>query len=131
MSFLFAVDDESVARGAALRPVAAGVLLAAGAVGSGLTAWATATSPILVTPEADAIVRAFVVGLYMIAGVYVWVRRPNERFGQVLVLISLAYALTTFNTFPETPRCTRSAGSTRPSGSCSCSPRSSRSPRDA
>ena len=27
MSFLFAVDDESVARGAALRPVAAGVLL--------------------------------------------------------------------------------------------------------
>jgi signal transduction histidine kinase len=98
MSFLFAVDDESVARGAALRPVAAGVLLAAGAVGSGLTAWATATSPILVTPEADAIVRAFVVGIYMIAGVYVWVRRPNERFGQVLVLISLAYALTTFNT---------------------------------
>ena len=63
-----------------------------------MTAWATATSPILVTPEADAIVRAFVVGLYMIAGVYVWVRRPHERFGQVLVLISLAYALTTFNT---------------------------------
>ncbi len=94
---LFAVDDEPVTRGTPLRPVVVGVLLAAGAAGGGLTAWAATTSPILVTPDADAVVRGFLVVLYAVAGVYAWRRRPYEWFGPVLVLLSVTYALTTFN----------------------------------
>jgi signal transduction histidine kinase len=97
MSFLFAVDDECVSRGAPLRPVVAGVLLSAGVAGGGLTAWAAATSPILVTPDADAVVRGFLVVLYVVAGVYAWQRRRDDWFGPVLVLLSFTYALTTFN----------------------------------
>jgi signal transduction histidine kinase len=98
MSSTFAVDDKPVVRGMSLRRAPAAALLAAGAVGSGLTAWAAATSPILSTPGADAVVRGFLVGLYTLAGVYTWRRRPGEPFGPLLVAIGLTYALTSFNT---------------------------------
>jgi signal transduction histidine kinase len=97
MRFLLAVDDEPVARGTPLRPVSACLLLAAGAVGCGLTAWAVATSPTLVAPGSDAVIRAFLVALYVIAGVYTWRRRPGDWFGPVMVLIGFLFALTTFN----------------------------------
>ena len=94
---MFAAPDNPVAQATPLRTPAAAALLAAGAVGSGLTAWAAATSPTLVTPGPDAVVRGFLVALYAIAGVYVWTRRPQDWFGPVMVLLGLTFALTTLN----------------------------------
>ena len=75
----------------------AGALAALGLVGGGLTAWAVATSPILTRPEADALVRSCAIVAFVLGGVYVARRRATDRFGLLLALVGLTYALTTFN----------------------------------
>ena len=70
---------------------------AAGAVATGLTAWAVARSPILVDPKAVSIWRALVVASYVAVGLYRWWRRPDGRYGPLLVGNGLLYAATSFN----------------------------------
>ncbi len=74
--------------------VAAGV---AGIVATALTAWAVANSPILVDPKSVSIWRALVVASYVSVGLYRWWRRPEGRFGPLLVGNGFLYAATSFN----------------------------------
>ena len=69
----------------------------AGAVATGVTAWAVARSPILVAPTSLALWRALVVGSYVAVGLYTWWRRPESRFGPLLVGNGFLYAATSFN----------------------------------
>src|SRR4051795_7586641 len=70
---------------------------AAGAVATGLTAWAVARSPILVDPKSVSIWRALVVGSYVAVGLYTSWRRPDGRFGPLLLGNGFLYAATSFN----------------------------------
>jgi signal transduction histidine kinase len=79
---------------AVLAMVAVGI---AGAVATGLTAWAVARSPILAAPGSVAIWRALIVALYVVVGLYTWWRRPDSRFGPLLVGNGFLYAATSFN----------------------------------
>jgi signal transduction histidine kinase len=69
----------------------------AGAVATGLTAWAVARSPILVDPTSLAVWRALIVASYLVVGLYTWRRRPDSRFGPLLVGNGFLYAATSFN----------------------------------
>ena len=70
---------------------------AAGAVATGLTAWAVARSPILVDPMSLSIWRSLVVALYVVVGLYTWWRRADSRLGPLLVGNGFLYAATSFN----------------------------------
>ena len=76
---------------------------AAGAVATGLTAWAVANSPILVDPKSVSIWRALVVASYVAVGLYRWWRRPDGRFGPLLVGNGFLYAATSFNASGASP----------------------------
>jgi len=76
------------------------VLVAVGLAGIGataVTAWAVADSPILVDPKSVSIWRALVVASYVSVGLYRWWRRPDGRFGPLLVGNGFLYAATSFN----------------------------------
>lgn len=70
------------------------VLLVLGIAGAALTLYLGLESPILVTRNAVAGVRAGIVALYVLAGLYVWRRRPSEPFGPIIVLLGLTFVLT-------------------------------------
>ena len=80
--------------------VAVGV---AGVVATALTAWAVARSPILVDPKSVSIWRALVVASYVAVGLYRWWRRPDGRFGPLLVGNGFLYAATSFNASGASP----------------------------
>ena len=84
----------------ALVLVAVGV---AGIVATALTAWAVANSPILVDPKSVSIWRALVVASYVAVGLYRWWRRPDGRFGPLLVGNGFLYAATSFNASGASP----------------------------
>ena len=69
----------------------------AGIVATALTAWAVANSPILVHAESVWIWRALVVAAYVAVGLYRWWRRPDSRFGLLVVGNGILYAATSFN----------------------------------
>ena len=76
------------------------MLVAVGLAGIGataVTAWAVADSPILVDPKSVSIWRALVVASYVSVGLYRWWRRPDGRFGPLLVGNGFLYAATSFN----------------------------------
>ena len=76
------------------------VLLAvgvAGAIATGLTAWAVANSPIIVDAKSVSIWRALIVAAYVAVGLWWWWRRPDSRFGPLLVGNGLLYAATSLN----------------------------------
>ena len=62
-----------------------------------LTAWAVANSPILVDAKSVSIWRALVVASYVAVGLYGWWRRPDSRFGPLVVGNGFLYAATSFN----------------------------------
>src|SRR3954469_8440737 len=76
---------------------------AAGAVATGLTAWAVARSPILVDPQSVSIWRALVVASYVAVGLYRCWRRPDGRFGPLLLGNGFLYAATSFNASGASP----------------------------
>src|SRR6478752_6942662 len=76
---------------------------AAGAVATGLTAWTVARSPILVDAKSVSIWRALVVASYVSVGLYAWWRRPDGRFGPLLVGNGFLYAATSFNASGASP----------------------------
>ena len=80
--------------------VAVGV---AGIVATALTAWAVANSPILVDPKSVSIWRALVVASYVAVGLYRWWRRPDGRFGPLLVGNGFLYAATSLNASGASP----------------------------
>ena len=96
MSSVLAADGIPVARTASLRPLTTLALLSAGVVAGGLTAWAAAQSPVLAAPDAAAVLRGLIVFAYVAAGTFTWERRPSERFGSLLIVLGLTYALTGF-----------------------------------
>jgi len=82
------------------------VLVAVGVAGIGataVTAWAVANSAILVDPKSVSIWRALVVASYVAAGLYRWWRRPDGRFGRLLVGNGFLYAATSFNASGASP----------------------------
>src|SRR3954453_23876271 len=82
------------------------VLVAVGVAGIGataVTAWAVANSAILVDPKSVSIWRALVVASYVAAGLYRWWRRPDGRFGRLLVGNGFLYAGTSFNASGASP----------------------------
>jgi signal transduction histidine kinase len=85
------VADNPMTRPTARAVALLGVLTVAAAT---LTAWSAATSPIFVRPTELAVARATLVAAYALAGIYVWLRRPEERFGPLMVLLGLTFALT-------------------------------------
>ena len=84
----------------ALVLVAVGV---AGIVATALTAWAVANSPILVHAKSVWIWRALIVAAYVAVGLYRWWRRPDSRFGQLVVGNGFLYAATAFNASGASP----------------------------
>ena len=82
------------------------VLVAVGLAGIGataVTAWAVANSPILVDPKSVSIWRALLVASYVAVGLYRWWRRPDGRFGPLLVGNGFLYAATSFNASGASP----------------------------
>ena len=75
----------------------------AGVVATALTVWAVARSPILVDPKSVSIWRALVVASYVAVGLYTWWRRPDGRFGPLLVGNGFLYAATSFNASGASP----------------------------
>ena len=94
MSSIFAADRISVIREPSLTPARAAAMLGAGAVAAGLTAWSAAESTVLVAPDAAATLRTAVVVAYTVGGVFTLWRGQTGRFGYLLVLLGLFYALT-------------------------------------
>ena len=84
----------------ALVLVAVGV---AGIVATALTAWAVANSPILVHAKSVWIWRALIVAAYVAVGLYRWWRRPDSRFGPLVVGNGFLYAATSFNASGASP----------------------------
>jgi signal transduction histidine kinase len=70
------------------------ILLALGLAGAALTLYLGLESPVFVTRNAVAGVRTALVAMYVLAGLYVWRRRPSEPFGPVIVLLGLTFVLT-------------------------------------
>jgi signal transduction histidine kinase len=85
---------------AALVIVAVGI---AGTVAAGLTAWAVARSPTLVDPTSLAFWRALIVALYVAVGLYTCWRRPDSRFGPLVVGNGFLYAATSLNASGAAP----------------------------
>ena len=75
----------------------------AGIGATAVTAWAVANSPILVDPKSVSIWRALVVASYVAVGLYWWWRRPDSRFGPLLVGNGFLYAATSFNASGASP----------------------------
>jgi signal transduction histidine kinase len=76
------------------------VLAVVGVAGIGAcaaTVWAVSRSPILLEPRSTAVVRGLYVALTICVGAYVWSRRPQARFGPLLVVLGFLYALTSLN----------------------------------
>src|SRR3954452_5605502 len=95
-----ATEAVSRLKGTRRNEASVSVLLAvgaAGAVATGLTAWAVARSPILVDPKSVSIWRALVVAAYVAVGLHRWWRRPGGRFGPLLVGNGFLYAATSLN----------------------------------
>jgi len=75
----------------------------AGTIATGVTAWAVARSPILVAPASLAFWRALIVALYVAVGLYTWWRRPDSRFGPLVVGNGFLYAATSLNASGAAP----------------------------
>src|SRR6201991_1738059 len=84
-------------RGGDVHALVLGAVAVAGVVATGLTLWAVARSPILVDPASVSIWRALVVASYVAVGLFAWWRRPDGRFGLLLVGNGFLYAATSFN----------------------------------
>ena len=69
-------------------------LLALGLAGAAVTLYLGLQSPVFVERDAVAGVRTALVAVYVLAGIYVWRRRPAEPFGPVIVVLGLTYVLT-------------------------------------
>ena len=76
---------------------------AAGALATGVTAWAVARSPILVDPKSVSIWRGLIVASYVAVGLYRWWRRPDSRLGPLLMGNGFLYAATSFNASGASP----------------------------
>src|SRR3954447_16799132 len=101
-----ATEAVSRLKGTRRNEASVSVLLAvgaAGAVATGLTAWAVARSPILVDPQSVSIWRALVVASYVAVGLYRCWRRPDGRFGPLLLGNGFLYAATSFNASGASP----------------------------
>jgi signal transduction histidine kinase len=73
-------------------------LLAAGAGGLALCATSVAVTlsgPTAASPDFAAAGRALMVGVPIAVGLYAWHRRPEERFGRLLVAVGFGWFLTT------------------------------------
>ncbi len=86
-----------------VRALVLGAVAVAGIVATTLTLWAVARSPILVDPKSVSIWRALVVAFYVAVGLYRWWRRPDGRFGPLLVGNGFLYAATSFNASGASP----------------------------
>ena len=75
----------------------------AGAVATGVTAWAVSRSTILLDPMDVAVWRSLVVASYVGVGLYTWWRRPDNRLGPLLVGNGFLYAATSFNASAARP----------------------------
>jgi signal transduction histidine kinase len=69
----------------------------AGVVATAVTAWAVASSPILVDASGDAVWRSLIVGEYVAVGAYVWWRRPESPLGAILAGVGFVWAATSLN----------------------------------
>jgi signal transduction histidine kinase len=74
--------------------VAVGV---AGVAATVVTAWAVATSPILVNRSGDVIWRSLFVAAYVAVGEYTWWRRPESRLGPIVAGVGFLYGATSLN----------------------------------
>src|SRR3954447_16233756 len=93
----------SWSRGGDVRTLMLGAVAVAGVVATTLTLWAVARSPVLVDAKSVAIWRALVVASYVAVGLYAWWRRPDGRFGPLLVGNGFLYAATSFNASGASP----------------------------
>jgi signal transduction histidine kinase len=62
-----------------------------------VTAWAVASSPILVDASGDVVWRSLIVGEYVAVGAYVWWRRPESPLGAILAGVGFMYSVTSLN----------------------------------
>lgn len=74
--------------------VAVGAAAAAGISVTAATAWAGATSPLLVDPTNTAVWRSLVVASYVVAGTYTLWRRPGSCLGAIIIAAGFLYAAT-------------------------------------
>jgi signal transduction histidine kinase len=72
-------------------------VLGAGAVATAVTVWQVSASPVLLNPESTGIVRGLLIGAWIAAGAYIWLRRPATRLGMLVVGAGFFYAATTLN----------------------------------
>src|SRR3954454_11941287 len=84
-----------------VRALMLGAVAMAGVAATTLTLWAVARSPVLVDAKSVSIWRALVVASYVAVGLYTWWRRPDGRFGPLLVGNGFLYAATSFNASGE------------------------------
>jgi len=76
------------------RAVAAGGLLAAGAIATAGTIWVTVPSSVLANAETIGILRGLIIASWVAAGAYMWWERPDSRLGLLVAGLALLYAPT-------------------------------------
>ena len=76
------------------RAVAAGGLLAAGAIATAGTIWVTVPSSVLANAETIGILRGLIIASWVAAGAYMWWERPESRLGLLVAGLALLYAPT-------------------------------------
>ncbi len=92
-----AVSAPQVTRPNGFRAVILIAVAVAGTLGTVVTVWAVANSPILVDPTGDAIWRSLFVSVYVAVGAYTWWRRPRSPLGPVVAGAGLLYSVTSLN----------------------------------
>jgi signal transduction histidine kinase len=80
-------------RRSSLGTLPAAALVVSGVVAGALTAWASDTSPVLVAPDATAVLRGLVIVVYVVAGAVTWHRRAGDRFAPLMVLLGFGFAI--------------------------------------
>ena len=76
------------------RAVAAGGLLAAGAIATAGTIWVTVPSSVLANAETIGILRGLIIASWVAAGAFMWWERPESRLGLLVAGLALLYAPT-------------------------------------